>query len=376
LGPSERVRILLAIPNFSGGGAERIALTLAQALDPRRFQVTVFAHERWGRLAGSLPPHVLALSKNEAYHRHQLPGLLMRTVALARQNDVLVGANEGRAAFLTLLAGRLTGRPVVCWIHSYWEEFGKHLSWRQRAALPVYARADALVAVSSGAAESFARIVGIPQRRLKVIHNGVPGEEIRTRSFEAIPLEHEPAFDRPTIVTAGRLDPVKGQEHLVRAHAALRARGVEHHLVLLGEGPRHEELVALAQDLGVDRSVFFLGFQENPWRYMRRATVFALSSLVEGMGLVLAEAMFCDAPVVSFDCPTGPREVLEGGRSGVLVPLLDTEGLATALERVLVDPGERLRLTAAGARRRDAFDLGGFASEWGSLLERIGRRAA
>jgi len=366
-----RTRVLIVLQNFAGGGAERVPLTLARYLDRSRFDVTVFAHENWGPLAGTLPEHVRVVSQNDVYRRHQLPGLLARTVSLAKEHDVLVGANEGRVGILTLLAGRIRHRPVVCWLHTFWEEFGKRTSWRQRYALPAYARADALVAVSRGVAESFARLVGVSASSLEVIYNGLPGDEIRRLACEPLPEEHEAIFSGPTVVNAARLDEVKGQQFLIEAHAALRARGCVHRLVILGEGPRDAELHALAARLGVGDSVCFLGFQQNPYRYMRRSTVFALSSMFEGLPLVLGEAMFCGAPVVSFDCPGGAREVLEDGRAGILVPAQDVTGLAAALGQLLDDPSERARYAALSADRCATFDVSHFAAAWGELLERV-----
>jgi glycosyltransferase involved in cell wall biosynthesis len=219
-------------------------------------------------------------------------------------------------------------------------------------------------------AESFSRLTGVPIGRLQVIYNGLPGNEIRQLAAEPLPDEHEQIFAAPTIVTAGRLDEVKGQHYLVQAHAELRSRGFAQQLVILGEGPRGEDLRRLAEELGVSGSVHFLGFQQNPYRYMRRASVFALSSILEGLGLVLGEAMFCGAPVVSFDCPTGPREVLADGRYGMLVPPRDSGALADALGRILGDGDERARYVALSAERCEAFDVSLFIGEWANLLER------
>jgi glycosyltransferase involved in cell wall biosynthesis len=108
------------------------------------------------------------------------------------------------------------------------------------------------------------------------------------------------------------------------------------------------ELKALVGELGVAGDVAMVGFVDNPFAFMARSSVFALSSLYEGLPGVLIQALACGCPVVSTDCPSGPREILDGGRFGALVPVSDEAALARAIEDVLDDPppAEDLRTRA------------------------------
>lgn len=112
---------------------------------------------------------------------------------------------------------------------------------------------------------------------------------------------------------------------------------LEARLVILGEGPMRPELESLARDLGVENDIDLPGFVSNPFKYMKRASVFVLSSLYEGFGNVLAEAMFLGTPVVATNCPSGPEEILEGGKWGRLVPPGDAQSLAEAIVQTLND---------------------------------------
>jgi glycosyltransferase involved in cell wall biosynthesis len=361
--------VLVAIPNLNGGGAERMALDLASSLDATRFDVTTFVHERYGSLGGRLDPAARYVFQHEGpYSRTHLPALLAATVRHARHADLLIGANEGRATFFVLLAGLVLRKPVVCWVHVDWAEFERVTSWRQHLSIRLYGLADRVVACSHGAADGLRALVGLKPGALRVIQNGVPTGEVRRLAADSVAPEHEAIFARPTVVTAGRLDPQKAHEVLIAAHARLAARGVAHNLVLVGDGPRRAELLAEAARLGVADSVHLLGYQANPYPYMRRATAFALSSRFEGFPLVLAEAMVCGTPVVSTDCRSGPREMLADGDAGLLVPVDDPDALALALERLLVDPKARAELARSGARRAESFSLDRMAAEWEELL--------
>jgi glycosyltransferase involved in cell wall biosynthesis len=119
-------------------------------------------------------------------------------------------------------------------------------------------------------------------------------------------------------------------------------------LLFLGEGNLREELVHLADELGISEDIDLPGFVDNPFQYMARASLLALSSVFEGFGMVLAEALACGCPVVSTDCPGGPKEILDHGRYGTLVPVGDAKALAVAIAQALDNPQERTELIERG----------------------------
>jgi glycosyltransferase involved in cell wall biosynthesis len=129
----------------------------------------------------------------------------------------------------------------------------------------------------------------------------------------------------------GRLAPKKDFPTLLRAFAEIRGK-YRARLMILGEGPARGELEALVRELDLEADVALPGFVENPYAYLARANLFVLSSRWEGLPTVLIEAMFCGVPVVATDCPSGPREILGGGRYGTLVPVGDMDALTHAME--------------------------------------------
>jgi glycosyltransferase involved in cell wall biosynthesis len=171
--------------------------------------------------------------------------------------------------------------------------------------------------------------------KTRVIYNPIISDELKTKAAQ--PLD-DPWFTPghpPVILAVGRLDPAKDYSGLIKAFSILRQQ-IDANLMILGEGPERGKLESLAQELGLSDSVRLPGLMMNPFPYMTNADVFVLSSIWEGLPGTLIQAMACGCPVVSTDCPSGPSEILDGGRYGTLVPVgAPTEmaaGIISALE--------------------------------------------
>jgi glycosyltransferase involved in cell wall biosynthesis len=256
---------------------------------------------------------------------------------------------------VAIRAGELAGRPVpvIATVRNTLSVEVTHSGRRRiKAQTDVdrrfYPRADALVAVSRGVADDLARTLGnIPREKIRTIYNPVisPDHESRT----AQPLSH-PWFNGdgpPVVLAVGGLKPQKDFGTLFRAFARAR-KDRPLRLLVLGEGKLRGELTALAEDLGITADLQMPGFVENPFPYMARAAVFVLSSQWEGLPGVVIQALACGCPVVSTDCPSGPAEILENGRYGILVPVKNEQALAAAMLQTLKNPPAESRLTARG----------------------------
>ncbi|MEZ5931158.1 MAG: glycosyltransferase [Alphaproteobacteria bacterium] len=247
--------------------------------------------------------------------------------------------------------------------------------WRYLPSLlhRTYPMADAVTAVSVGAARDLEHLAALPKGTVRAIYNPVlTGRLERATSEPPDPwlLPKGP----PVILTAGRLTAVKDHPTLLRGFGRLHA---ERHarLLILGEGPERRKLERLARALGVQADVRFVGWVDDVGGYMRHAAVFALTSVREGFGNVLVEALAAGCPVVATDCPSGPREILDGGRYGRLVPVGDDRALAAALAACLDSPGdmEVSRRRAAGFTASAAVD--GYLDALGFAPLPSGRRA-
>jgi glycosyltransferase involved in cell wall biosynthesis len=195
-----------------------------------------------------------------------------------------------------------------------------------------YRAASAVVAVSESVAESLRSGLGL--RRIRTIYNPVVTDELQEKA--SVPLD-DPWFSGPPVIMGmGRLVAQKDFATLIRAFAQVRAKQASR-LAILGEGGDRPMLESLARELRVESDVRLLGYDHNPFRYLSRATVFALSSIYEGLPGALIQAMACGCRVISTDCPGGSREILEG--QGPLVPMRDPRALADGILSLLSQTG-------------------------------------
>lgn len=202
----------------------------------------------------------------------------------------------------------------------------------------VFQKADKVIALSEGVKEDLYKNYGVPENKVKVIYNACDKNIIEKQALLIDnDYENELICNGKTIITAGRLTEQKGQWHLIRAFSEVVKKVPESQLLILGQGAKKEYLEGLISDLGLENSIKLLGYQKNPYYFMKRADIFVFSSLFEGFGNILLEAMACGLPIISTDCKVGPRELLAPGTSykecvvdsileaenGVLVPVCD-----------------------------------------------------
>jgi glycosyltransferase involved in cell wall biosynthesis len=200
------------------------------------------------------------------------------------------------------------------------------------------------------------------------------GEGVRVVAIPnaAPPVRPEPAeLEAPVVVGAGRLSYQKGFGRLLRAFAPVAAAHPEWRLRIFGEGQKRPHLEALAAELGIADRVALPGRVRDLRAELERASIFALSSRFEGFPMVLLEAMSQGLAIVSFDCRTGPRELLEDGRDGVLVPDGDVAALSRALLELVEDRERRRRLGAAARERARELSLGAVGARWDGLLDEL-----
>lgn len=373
-----RIKLLILLPNLISGGGQRIVVNFLYNLDRTKFKPLLVVQERLGAFLDEVErvcdPDEIEFLQERPYKRTDLPGLILKTIARARSFDIILGGLEGRASTCGLVAAKVLGKPFLGWIHIDWRPFSEEVSWRQMLALRAYKMADRLVACSAGAGDNFSTLFNIPRDRITTIMNMIPCDAILDNAAQPLPPEHESLFDKPVVLMVGRLEEQKGYPHLIEAHGRLIRAGIDHNLVIIGEGSLLYVIKDQVTRLGLDDTVHFLGFQKNPHRYMARATVFTLSSEFEGFGLVLAEALMCAAPVVATDCLSGPAEVLGGGEYGLLVPPKDPEALAGALGQLLCNPEMREKLSARGPERARQFDQSVVDRDWQDLITGMVRR--
>jgi glycosyltransferase involved in cell wall biosynthesis len=336
-----RGRIAFFLPSVRGGGAQRVIVNLIQGIVRRGEPVDLALAIRDGVFLDHIPPDVRVVDLGARRLAGGFPQLVRY---LRRERPRVLISSMSHANMLALWAAKLAGRstPVMVTVHNTMSEStGSDWGLEQRLLRTFYPWAHWIVAVSRGAADDLARTTGVPRDRVEVIYNPVITPAILAQAGRT---PNHPWFapgEPPVILGVGRLTRQKDFFTLVRAFAELRRRRAAR-LVILGEGEDRPGLEALVAELGVGADVALPGFRDDAPAYMARSGLFVLSSAWEGLPTVLIEALAAGAPVVSTDCPSGPREILQDGRLGALVPVGDVPALAGAMERALDAPGGAL----------------------------------
>lgn len=332
-----RTKIAIFAPSMAGGGAERGALKLAEGLIRRGFDVDLVLAAAEGPRLEEIPSEVRLVDLRARRVVGSLPGLVRY---LRREKPQGLASVLDHANIVALWARKLARYPgrVVVIEQNTLSEAALNGKTRRDRIIPrlvrrFYPWADYVVGVSEGVVDDLSQFVTLSSDKLRVISNPIVASDIG--ELARADVEHAWFDDGvPVFVAAGRLQPQKDFPTLLRAFAEVRS-GRSARLVILGEGPDRAGLEALVEELELTTDVALPGAMKNPYAYMARSIAFVLSSRWEGLPTVLIEAMSCGAPVIATDCPSGPREILAGGRYGTLVPVGDVAALATAMEDAL-----------------------------------------
>lgn len=345
----ERIAILLT--SFGDGGVERMLVNLARGFAGHGIGVDFYVRERARPYLDQLGDGVrlIELGGDGAGLGHALLSALQQ-----QRPDVLMSAKGGDDE-LAIAARRALGAPPRLFLRCGTNIPGRLTARRAnplrrwlayRGIRAVFGQADGIICVSQGVADDLAPVIRWPRSRLHVLPNPVLTPQLERQAAE-VPLH--PWFHdggAPVLIGIGGLRQQKNFALLLRAFARVRAQR-PCRLLILGEGRLREDLLALAARLGVAGEVDLPGFVDNPYACLARAALFVLSSSWEGTANALIEALAVGTPAVATDCPSGPREILAGGRYGPLVPVGDEAALTAAMLMRLAQPrdSERLRAT-------------------------------
>jgi len=337
--PQKKLAVLCS---FSGdGGVERIVKLLCAEL-AKSVQVDLLTMRMQGAHASGFPDNV-NLVQLKARHSATVVRELARYLATAKP-DVLLAAKD-RAGRAALRARQRAGSATPVWlqIHSNLSAALEGKSalrrwWRRLPMRRAYPLAAGVICVSEGVRQDVIKLSGLPAERVHAIYNPVISVDIER--LAAGPVPHEWLLRErslPVVIGIGRLTRQKDFATLIQAFALMQSQR-DCRLVLLGDGAEREALQRCVEQLALGDRVLFAGFQANPYAWLARADVFALSSAWEGSPTVLAEALALGVPCVSTRCPSGPEEMLANGRYGPLVEVGDAAALAQALVQTLAAP--------------------------------------
>lgn len=382
------MKISLVIASLNGGGAERVASGMANYWAGKAWDVSLLTmcgslsssffdlHTKVQRLDTGAGPRDRRKPEQRFLLQFQetlngcspaersilIPDI---NLILTLRDTIINTRPEAIISFIdatnirTLLATQGLGLPVIISEHCdpYHNYLGEGWEGLRRR---LYPRAKYLTVLTEDAARYFSPFMG---ERVRVMPNPVP-----EAAHPALNENGRGQQAGRTLLAMGRLAPEKGFDLLLQAFGLIARRYPLWRLEIWGEGPLQAQLEQTAMALGIDERVRFCGFTKFPFEVMRRADLFVVSSRCEGFSNVLAEAMACGLPVVSFDCPSGPRHIVRDGIDGVLVAPQNVPALAATLERLIVDESERRRLAANAPQVSRRFGVERVMNMWERLL--------
>ena len=334
-------RIAIFMPTLFGAGGQRSMLNLAHGIADRGFAVDLVLAKVEGEFLSDVRESVHIVDLKSSRVMTSLPALVryLKSEQPAAMLSVFNYVN-----IVAIWAWRLAGVRTKLFVNEQNTvslEAGNASNWRGRMTPRLIGRfypwANGIIVVSQGVRDDMAQLTNISPKRITVIYNpSVVGTEVLEKAQAALDHPWFKPDQPPVLIAVGRLQIQKDYPTLIKAFAEVR-RVRSARLLILGEGNEREFLETLIEDLGLEQDVSLPGFVMNPYAYMSRASLFVLSSRWEGLPTVLIEALCCGTPVVSTDCPSGPREILKDGKYGLLTPVGDINALARAIDETLAE---------------------------------------
>ena len=335
------MRLAFFLATSGHSGVDRVMKNLMKELAHRDIKVDLLRIKNHG-------PYMESSSKNvniiELGTSHVNSSLLKLIRYMKKYQPYAILSDKDRVNRVVLLAVRIAGVPTKVFVRtgttvsvhlkqrSLSEKWFQYLSFNY-----LYQWADAVIVPSHGAAEDLFKISGLSRDQIRVLHSPVVSQELYNSANENIDHSWFSDDQTPIILGVGELSDRKDFSTLIKAFALVR-RERPCKLVILGEGRKRDDLIQLSADLKVEEDVWLPGFIQNPYPYMKQADLFVLTSNCEGSPVVLIEALSLGVPSVSTDCPSGPREILQDGRVGSLVPVGDVDALSKAMIHTIENP--------------------------------------
>jgi glycosyltransferase involved in cell wall biosynthesis len=370
------IKVMIIIHSLKGGGAERAVVNLLKGLNRRDFSITLLLYEEifdYPR-PENIELITLGIRSSKNILKFTL-GFVKKIISIAKsirinKPDIVFSVLSGTNV-IAILAQSLSGigckvvgseqnHPSLSLQNQLYDGVTKFLMRR------FYPKAEKIIAISQGIKKDLVENFHLTEEKIEVVYNPVDIREIEILSEEAV---YHPWFndELPIIVSVGRLTKQKGHSYLIKAFSVVR-QSLPCRLLIIGTGDEEGNLINAVDRLGLRNDVEFLGFQKNPFKYMAKSSLFVSSSIYEGFGNVIVEGMALGLPVISTDCPSGPSEIIEHEKNGLLVPIKDERALAQAILKVLTNDDMKRSLSDEARSRARHFDLNSIVQKYGNIF--------
>lgn len=335
---SNPTKIAIFIHGLTIGGAERVFINLANGFCKMDYDVDLVVLSGSGEFKEKVNPQIKVVDLKS---KRAITSIFKLRKYITTNKPVAILSALGHINIVSIIASIGSNTKTIVTEHStnsiaFAEEGGLKAKIMPLLMRFFYKYATYVVAVSKGVADDLNKNIKI-NRKIEIIYNPTIPQELA--KLIKLDTKHKWLTNKSSkiIISVGRLVKVKQFDLLINAFSLLE-KELDVKLIILGDGPQREYLTKVIESLGVSSKVDMPGFTTNPYAFMAKSDLFVLSSMYEGLPTVLIEALACGIPVVSTNCPSGPYEILEGGRIGILVDNPTPTTLATAIKKALTEP--------------------------------------
>lgn len=395
-----RKKVVFRSGSLRMGGLERILIEVLQNIDRKKYEVYLFIEDDCGKeniFEKDIPKDIKyfflkgeeVIRKTE-YHKERKKNMyhkimynylmrkeesivLEKTVELLKKIgdvDLLIDFDWGATRYIE----KLPVKKSVVWIHNSIPKLKKKPGKIKRFGKRLE-KYNKIIAICDEMKEEIENLYGNLKGKVERIYNPFDFDRIEklAESEENLTLEQKKLLlEKNYVVAVSRLDTVqKDYDTLIKAFKILKEKNIEEKLYIVGDGSNRKEIEEMIRENNLEDRIKLVGLTKNPYIWMKNSDFFVHSSKYEGLPTVLIEGMICGKAIVSSECPTGPREILQGGESGILYEVGDYKKLAEILEFLLKNRDEIRRLEEKSLKRREDFNKQKVIKEYESLIERV-----
>ncbi|MGE7636516.1 glycosyltransferase [Peribacillus frigoritolerans] len=363
-----KYNVTMFIPSMTGGGAERIVANLLNNFDPNFYNLSLVVLK--SGTSYQLPRYV----KVDVLRSNNLKSVLPELINYFKNNKIdLLISHMSLTNIVALLAMRTSKRkfPIIAVEHST-----ASIKYKSEGAIRrfipmlmkfTYRWAERIVCVSKASSQDLTSILKFENNKILTIYNPVVSDEIIKKKNEDVHHKWLDNTNLKVIIGIGRFEKVKNFPLLIDSFNKVYETNNKTRLLILGEGKERQVLEEKIADLHLEEVIDMPGFVSNPYAYLGKASLFVLSSNFEGLPTVIIESLACGTPIVSTDCPSGPREILNNGEYGKIVPVNNVEALAQAILEQLNTKHNNKRLED----RANDFTIEKSVSNYNELIKSI-----
>lgn len=363
-------KILIVTDSLNGGGAERVLYDILRNIDLNKYYIEIFLiyneglyKEKIKKLGVNIEYLFDArkdLFSNILYRKFKsmiikilryfyckYPFLIKK---LKNKNyDIEIAFLEGYST--VLVANRKNDSKKISWVHI---DLEKHKMISRKLERVSYHKMKQIICVSEDSKKSVLNLYPENKNKIEVIYNPIDKKNILEKSNEKIDFNFE--NNKINVITVGRLNQQKGYDILLQSHNRLIKKGLDYNLIILGEGGEKSSLEKYIRENVLENNTQLLGFKENPYPYLKQADIFVSSSRYEGYPLVLCEAVCLGKPIIATNC-TGPKEILENGKYGLMAEVENIEDLTEKMKELILDEKLRKKYSELSKERAKMFDI-------------------